>query len=486
MGWKDTIVTDESSKASPPSWKDTIITEPSAAQKASDFAESFFTGLPGAAIAGRAGRAAADAIYSIGSDRTYSDLRKETEARVAAERAAMEKRSPKASLAGSVAGGLLAPNPASIAGRVGLNVVDAASRADSPEGALENAKTAGVVSAGLESIPYVGRAAKGFAGKLSGVAENLATKATGATGVQSQKFAKTAGRELLDQDVVTAFSTQKDVAKKAGKQLQASYNEIDSSLKKLDEMGATVSKEELLAGMDKEIAKLGNRSSQTKVLTQLKNKRLEIEEGPDVLPISAAEAEKRAYQKQANYDLDNISQDATKKTASVFQKLVEDKATAIDPKLAETFKVGKQRYAIFAPIEEAAAKRAATLNQSPYGGLLDMATIGAGGIAAGQTNNPENILYGLAAAAGRRAVAPRLASTGARGLDSLAKVIDNYANLPLKYQRQLTGSPVQIATTHLFLQETDPEYKALVDGGVKSGLRMPERGKLNLPKERNP
>ncbi len=91
----------------------------------------------------------------------------------------------------------------------------------------------------------------------------------------------------------------------------------------------------------------------------------------------------------------------------------------------------------------------------------------------------------MAAAAGRRAIAPRLASIGARSANALSKVVDNVASLPIKYQRQLTGSPAQIAATHALLFRTDPEYQALLQN-KPSGLSLPGRGKLNLPKERNP
>ena len=59
-----------------------------------------------------------------------------------------------------------------------------------------------------------------------------------------------------------------------------------------------------------------------------------------------------------------------------------------------------------APIFDAAEGRASQLNQSPVGGLLDVATIGAAG--------PME-------AVARRVIAPRIASTAAVGTDLLSK-----------------------------------------------------------------
>lgn len=436
------------------------VEEPSTpiSQQASDFTSSVVEGIPGYGIAEKAGRFARAGLMkgeenirqALGQkvpDVPYADILKRITEKDEADRAARFGRSKAASIAGEVTGAIAAPNPGTVIGRVLMNIADAASRGNTPEEIEKNAKTSGLISAGVESIPVLGKGLKFLGARIGDAAENLAVKATGATGKQSEKFAETAGRELLDQGVVKAFSSPKTVAGRAAKQLQASYDEIDSSLKALDQAGANITRDDIIQGLNKEREKLLKSPSKAASVDFLDKRIAETQAGPEIYLLSEAEAEKRAYQHQANYDLDNISQDIKKKVANVWRQAVEQRATEINPKLAEMFKVGKQRFGIFAPIEQAAAKRVAQLNQSPFGGLLDMATIGAGGIAAGQTNSPENLLLGMGAAAARRAVAPRLASTAAKAADVSAQALNKAGGIA-----QILPKSTSRAAMHLGLK----------------------------------
>lgn len=443
-----------------PNWDDTHpIESPSLGQQASDFWESMKSGIPGAGLAEKAGRATRAGLMSIGSDKPYSQIYKEETNRDIADKAEIAARSPNVALAGNVAGALVAPNPSSIVGRVGLNAADAATRAESLPEAEKNAGVATAVSAGLEALPYVGKSLKGLGGKFTNKAEKLAESATGATGKQSEKFAETAGRELLDQGVVKAFYSPEKIAGKAGKQLQAAYDEIDGSLKALDDAGAFVSRDEIVSALQKEAEKLPKGPSSAAARKRFTSEIEETASGPEKYSLQEAELEKRTYQHDSNYEQEEKVKDIKRKVARAWRDVVEEKATAIDPKLAETFKVGKQRFAIFSPIEAAAAKRASQLNQSPYGGLLDMASIasGVGGALASQV--PGSALYGVGLAALRRGLAPRAASTAAVAFDKLGQGLSNLGN-----KVPSIGLPGQMAVT-----------RGLTYPGQKPGLQLPGR-----------
>lgn len=474
MGWRDTIQKDTPSEDTPKSsWRDTIQKEPSLVEQAGDAWTSFSEGIPGMGLAkklGRAGNAGLQKLeenvrQTLGEDipdKPYGDIYDEIQKQDLEEERQRFSRSPKTSTAASMAGAFMAPNPASIAGRVGLNVADAATRGESYDEATEGAKGAGLISAGVESLPFVGKYLKGAGKAVKGYAEDAAVRATGATGAQRGKFRDNSGRELLNQDVVKFGASPKGVAKEAKKQLDASYDEIDSSLKALDAKGAAVTKDDLIEYLQKERDALKGRASQNQVKKQLDGYIEDISAGPDKLPLSAAEVEKRAFQKQANYDKDLIGHDAKKSVARAYMGAVEKRATEMAPELADTFKTGKKRYQVFEPIEKAAAKRADTLSQSPIGGLLDTTSILAGTAASGASGDPMGILGGVAAAAARRNLSPRIASSVARSADSLGNVLNRMGDLPQKYQKMLVGSPQEIALTHYILQKEDKEYRKLI------------------------
>ena len=127
----------------------------------------------GGGIVSKLGSAATAAV----TDKSYSQLRDEAKKQSEEE----EARSPIGTLVGTLAGSAADPFgklmaaskgakvgeiAAKTAGRIGLNVADAASRAENVGQLKENAAMAGGVSAGFEALPY---AAKGLgkAGKVA-------------------------------------------------------------------------------------------------------------------------------------------------------------------------------------------------------------------------------------------------------------------------------------------------------------------------------
>ena len=139
----------------------------------SDTMHSAGENVLGGGLASKAG----SAITSVFSDKTYDQLRKEAAAQSKLE----QDRTPIGSVVGGLAGSIADPlgkvmaiakgaKAAEVAtkaaGRIGLNVADAASRAENVDELKQNAALSGGVSAGFESLPLV---AKGL-GKVGKVA----------------------------------------------------------------------------------------------------------------------------------------------------------------------------------------------------------------------------------------------------------------------------------------------------------------------------
>lgn len=99
-----------------------------------------------------------------------------------------------------------------------------------------------MVGKGISSV-IDGRLASG----VKKLAEKSAVKATGATGLQASRFDMSAGRELLDQGIVSFGDNQEQIAQKAAAALQKSGDDISQSLRALDEQGAGLSYPEIVA-----------------------------------------------------------------------------------------------------------------------------------------------------------------------------------------------------------------------------------------------
>lgn len=282
--------------------------------------------------------------------------------------------------------------------------------------AKDTAIGTGLGFAGGKVADYLGGAPEA----LKDSAEKLAVNATGATGRQSAEFADNAGRELLDRGIVKFGDNQAKIAERAARAVQDSEGQIDSALSRLDEKGITVDgnalKEKLLARA-KDLAKDQSASDIRKGLeSEIGNIESAMKaKGTPNYGMQELESIKRGYGRKAGNWGDPEAGQVGKELYGLHRQAVEDAATAADPSIANAFKEGKESYGLLAPIEEAAERRALTTQQSPHGGLLDMATAGAGMAAAGP--------LGAVAPSARRVIAPRLASSGAVAADRVSKML---------------------------------------------------------------
>jgi hypothetical protein len=336
--------------------------------------------------------------------------------------------------------------------------------------AIDSAKGAGLGLAAGGAAKGLGYAApkvmsgvSALGDKLKGAAEKLAVNATGATGKQSANFADDAGRELLDRNLVKVFDTPEKIAARVGQASDDASIQIENALRGLDSKGAAASVDDIAKGLEEKIASLADDPSQAPLARKLQSIVDDIyNSGKSSVPLSNAEATKRGFgQKIRNWQDPELGA-ANKAAYRGYMGEVEKKALDVDPALAGQFKEGKKLFGLLDPIEEAASKRAATLNQSPFGGLGDVAATAVAG------GNP------LGAVA-RRAIAPRLGSTGAVGLDKLGDILKASPQAFGKYAGVLQQASMRgsngLAATNFLLQQTDPEYRMILNQVAEKGTQ---------------
>lgn len=291
------------------------------------------------------------------------------------------------------------------------------------------ANQASIQGAGDFVAPYVAKAVQSAAGPAASALKSFAAKkavaATGATGVQASKFATGTGQELIDQGLVKFGDSQAGVAKRISGALDQTGEKIGSVLQDLDKKGVTVAHSDIVDALRKRADSLGKDPSQFGVSDSLSKLADRIEtmaeqSGSKTIPLSEAETTKRGFQAAANYNSAPLDLSVSKEAASVYRQAVEDAATKFDPKAGEAFAAAKKTYGVLNPVQEAAAKRASTLAQSPHGGLMDtVATIAGEGIG--------GIPGAIAAPIARRAVVTRIAPSLAASANSAGNALGRAA-----------------------------------------------------------
>lgn len=399
------------------------------------------------------------AIDYLQGEGDFKTLYEKNKAEQVAKNQQSEKDWPKLYGAGQVGGSIIKgatslPAMALEGIAQGIGYSDADLVNGDVKGLAKDAAIGGAISGGTgAAVQGVSKMApsvlKYLSGKMGSIAENRAVNATGATGLQAAKFAPGTGRELLDRGIVRGMDTAENIAERAGDALRSSGDEISAALAKLDEVGAKASVDNVVTVLQSKVDELSQVPGNETLIRQLTNEIDNlIARGQSDLPVSLAEKAKRNYQSNVNYASPESDKKASKYLASAFKDEVEQVASKADPVAAKDFMAAKRSYGILSPVEEAASRRANVLNQSPTGGLGDMAAAGVGGAP------------GLVA---KHLVFPRISSTMAVGADSIAKALAATPEVFGKYAAVLSNAAAKgaanLAITHQVLQK-DPEYQA--------------------------
>jgi hypothetical protein len=356
-----------------------------------------------------------------------------------------------------------------------------------------------LVGASARALSPVG---KFISSRLGSAAEKAAVNATGATGAQMQKFRPNAGRELLDRGIVKFGDSPKQIASRAEGAMSGAESQLDDILSQVDKTGP-IAPEQIAVALEKRISELRSNPATAGEARQLEGIRDNILESLGTgKNASTIESWKRSFGKNTNWN-DPEKALARKEAYDALRTAVEDQASSI-PGAAEAFKDAKSSWGLLSPIREASERRAATLSQAGAVGLRDLTAGGAGALAGDPTG-------GIATAAIRRVVAPRLSSSAAVTLDKAARVIEpaseTFAKIaapasksivpvragqsplsqvadqsqpsndvasivknnpeklgkyaPILQQAQQRGGD-SLATTHFLLSKKDPEYQKLI------------------------
>lgn len=485
----------ESGGSTVPTWEETqpLITGPEASPvTAATTGLAQGASLGWAPAIGAASRTAMDAITGTNGPLAGGDLddlvdeyrrqRDELRGKFAKAAAVHPRISAAANLAGGVAS-LGAVGPAAMTSKglaatgaaMGAGGVDINEASDIPkaalaagEGAVSNLAMGKIAEA---AAPVIGKVLKpvgnavssgieGVSDWLGGHAEDLAEKATGATGAQAAKFQEGTGRELLDRGIVGFGDSPGDIAANANAAMdsaQASKQDIvENQLQ-----DTKVDRNTVYNYIRNKINALKGDESQVGLVKALESKLEDItgvadQSGTEV-PLAQSEDIRRGFDKAAKWDsnTDAPTRDASKIVANAYREAGEQAATATNPELGAQFKADKSTQSLLIPVAEAAEKRASQLNQSPHGGLLDMAAAGAGAAVGG----PIGAVGGLAL----KQIRPRLASAGAVSADNLSKIVASTPHLFGKFSGVLQSAAARGATslgaTDYILQQSNPDYR---------------------------
>lgn len=277
-------------------------------------------------------------------------------------------------------------------------------------------------------------------GALKSFAAKKAITATGATGKQAMEFAPDAGEQLLKRNIVGFANNPQEVAQKATAAVENSEQSLDDALSKLSSSGAVVNKYDIIKKLRDRAEDLSDDPAQFAVSDQLNRLADRIGDSIDksgitstspisekeavkrgvFVPIAKAENTKRGFWATAKFgqNISNYERSASKEAGDVYRQAVEDAATKFNPEIASQFKEAKKTYGLLSPIADAASARSATLNQSPHGGLLDVASAGAGAVLGGKEG-------AIAAPVARRFISPRIPSAEAVGANALGTGLQN-------------------------------------------------------------
>ena len=309
-----------------------------------------------------------------------------------------------------LAGGLgVAKQAALIGGITGFG----GSESDSVSGDIANTALGAGIGFG------VGKIGEKIAGKLTNKAGDLAENAVGATATQAEKMKPDTGKELLKQGIVSYLDNPEAIAAKSDTVMRQAGRTIDKTLQALDKKGVEVNVDEIVSTLENKAQELSTNPAAADVVKKL-NKIIKniYAAGESKVPVSKAEIIKRSYGNSfpKNAWFNEAKSEAEKMAYLVYRDAVDNATQVIDPELAKEFIGAKKVYGMLKPVRDAAQRRAIQQNQSPVGGLLDVATAGA----TATTGNVGPIGQVVAAGA-RREMAPRLSSTLAKGMYDVAQ-----------------------------------------------------------------
>lgn len=456
---------------------------------------------------------------------TFADRYQKVLDDLAATRQKARERSPIASTAGNVVGGvggsLAIPIPgaqmaglggaaARVGGITAMNALDAATRNKDKVFDVDRAALTAVdplnapVAAAAEAIPFVGKAASPVLDWLSRKASNIAdSRAVKASGAMLKDFrnmtkggeidissgASVRGKDLRtgDDPIIGWFSHPKEIAAKADVARDATGKQIGEVGDLIDKLtpnsisGQEIA-EKIRAYRDKKIPSYTTPKGETIIPPnemdqwQKLEKEAQFFENMGQTTFKNAQEQKgRFVWKPTDSTTHVLSQDATNATRKAIQTTMDEAALkapsqigdslAAERELIEKYPELKRLYRSFKGAQDTAKDKAARFEANRWVTPSSYGTgLAVGGIAAMNSQDPWSAaLLGIPAAALNKVALTRGPAFASRLSGSAANALEKWP----QYQRALEAAAKRgndaLAATHYLLMKNDPDYRNLVN-----------------------
>ncbi len=339
----------------------------------------------------------------------------------------------------------IADDPLAVAKRIGGNLETGAM------GEMGGQITGKAISA---VAPYIAKGANKIAGYADREADIARRQLVGGTPTQQKAIDPGVLKELQQDGAIGPFSDANSVVKNLEGRLDKSGASLQSGLSTMDNAGLTVSPETVLKQYEDKIVELnqGGHWHEADALSKerdfFKNKMENMYLGDRGLKPSVMENIKRGTQSNIDYKPggDSVPAIAGKKaSASLQRQSVEDVAMAHDPALGDQFVADKQLYHKYDPVIEAATTQADREGKKSLGRFLDPT---------------KTIPEAWKSTVGRPSIKAWSADKIGDAVRMSPEMFGKYA--PILQSAAQRGSQ-GVASTHFILQQTDPQYRALLN-----------------------
>jgi hypothetical protein len=425
-----------------------------------------------------------------GSDRPIADLYREARDAERLRLEEVQKRSPTASMVGTLAGGFLSPNPV---GKVkGLAGIGKAGLALGAEGAaaglgysdaelnsteaLKDAAVGGALNtaipgaAGLVSKGARKVAPEGVSNLLRQKARERATKA--ATGNQA-KYAEPLrrkgkieerGKVLIDEGIMDGSPAAFEISERAAQRGKEVGKEIESILSKVDEIEPGAVNSRTIADKILDYA-AGKEAPKNKAfVNKLMEEAGDFEAMGDI-PMAEAQRLKRQYKwDDRDPAVQALGPEATNKVNRIISDALEESVERVEKKggddikgLLDQYKSAKNRYGHLAGAAESSEKLASRQDKNRTFSLSDyLPGLGiAGTTGYGSQDTATGLGVGAGAAMVNRALRRRGSAAAAKGFDRSADAVETLSKKTKLPQDILDQGRSSLAATRAIMESTD-------------------------------
>jgi hypothetical protein len=409
------------------------------------------------------------------------------------ERASLAKDSkdnPTTSFAANMAGAVMSPvnklakgMSATKAGMVlgGVTGLGGSDKEDVPgmaEDTLMSTAMGGILGKGVEkAAPYIDKGIEKVSSGAGDLADRFAARALGAERGTIKSLGadrvKAAGRQALDEGVLSAFASTEDMAArnaalkaKGGGMMGEAYNAID------DAGASTFNPLEAAAAVDDKLGNFYrspiNRGETNQLDNTLESILMRTTSDTEAIPLREAQTLKEELGKVANWknnlnitDKEKMARDAYKIVSQHIDDAVKNGASAVDSAgLSEILSKGKSLYSNASAAERLLDNKLAREQGNKILGITDWSVLG-GGAATAPLTGGASIPVAVGATLAKKGLEKFGSQNAALGLNKISKLLmkspemanlyarnpQAFSSLAEKLESRLSSSPMKAADT---------------------------------------